>query len=611
MMQLLMREIRPDEVEQEVTQRDQFNTDTVGLVETLVREALQNSTDSQSKSTTAPVRTAIKVLEAPPASASYWKELLTPLFPHLRACGISLDNLDVETPRLLLIEDFNTTGLLGATDKKDDRNFSDFWRRTGRSHKRGEQGGRWGLGKLVFSSTSKLRTFFGLTIQEEDPKRRPLLMGQAVLKHHCIPGTPPKEYAPHAFFAEALTSGLQVPIADYAEIEAFRAATGIERRDEPGLSIVVPCIHDDTTVEAMLPHVVRNWFFPILTGKLVVELGTVVLNQATFAELAREHGGEDFADGPRVGFITALHSARASAPAVTLRKDWPSVGVEQALDASDLDKLRAGYAAGDLVAVRAPMSLRPQAGASLPTHLDVYLQQSSAAVRGEAFYVRGAITIPGEARRFRGRNCLGALIADDSPVATFLGDAEGPAHTSWSGSAEKVRENWKNPSERLREIRDLLNGFFEAIAVPDQRLDEDALKHLLYVNRAGSSTTARKRKPVITKPEIPPIKRKPMPFRLVERKGGFAIHGNPGGAFPVRLLVKAAYDVSEGDPLRNYSPHDFALDGGDIKVVAEGAKVTARNGHELVIEAEAPAFCVAVTGFDANRDLFVDAEVAG
>ena len=46
-MELTFREIRPDEVEKEVTQRDQFNSDEVELIEALVREAHQNSLDAR------------------------------------------------------------------------------------------------------------------------------------------------------------------------------------------------------------------------------------------------------------------------------------------------------------------------------------------------------------------------------------------------------------------------------------------------------------------------------------------------------------------------------------------------------------------------------------
>jgi hypothetical protein len=40
-------------------------------------------------------------------------------------------------PDCLVIEDFGTTGLTGSVDSNDEDNFSDFWRRVGRSHKAG------------------------------------------------------------------------------------------------------------------------------------------------------------------------------------------------------------------------------------------------------------------------------------------------------------------------------------------------------------------------------------------------------------------------------------------------------------------------------------------
>ena len=70
---------------------------------------------------------------------------------------------DRDSTRLLVIEDFGTTGLTGAVDIKDDGQFCGFWRRFGRSNKKQAQGGRWGLGKLVFPSASQVRTVVGLT----------------------------------------------------------------------------------------------------------------------------------------------------------------------------------------------------------------------------------------------------------------------------------------------------------------------------------------------------------------------------------------------------------------------------------------------------------------
>jgi hypothetical protein len=610
-MELLVREIRPDEVEQEITQRDQFNTDTVGLAETLVREAHQNSMDGVSKINPPPsrtVRTRITITDARIEDGPFWTSLFEPLRPHLEACGIPLAGIDISKPRLLVIEDFETTGLLGAIDQKDASNFSDFWRRTGTSHKRGDQGGRWGLGKLVFSSASRIRTFFGLTVQESDDVRIGLLMGQAVLKTHRIGEGEPREFAPHAFFAVRGPREFQLPETDVTAVAAFSAAAGLVRTREPGLSIVVPFVHDDITPEAMLPHLIRNWFFPILTGKLVVEIGPFVLDQTTFSQLAKDHGGPDFADGRRVDFISDLNAARASSPATMLQNNWTSDGIERATTEESLQQLRVDYAAGKLIAIRAPLVIRPKTGSVEPTFVDLYLQSSPETTRGEALFVRGAITIPGEARRFRGRGCLAALVAEDHTVAAFLGDAEGPAHTMWSGTAEKVREGWKNPSERLKEIRDVLNQFYQAVAQIVDQLDPDALIDVFFVNRAGESKITRRRNPVVKKPTIPPIPRRPSAYRLIERKGGFAIRSTEHTTLPLQILVKTAYDVVDGNPIRQHNKLDFDLSAGEISIDSKGAAVNPSAPNEILIDVSALDFAVTLSGFDENRDLFVKAE---
>src|SRR5436305_1999742 len=83
-------------------------------------------------------------------------------------------------------------------ERKDDSNMKDFWRRVSRSHKGGDKDGSWGLGKIVFPASSKIRTFFGFTVRNDDENLTPLLMGQAVLRHHVLKGI---EYAPIGLFS--------------------------------------------------------------------------------------------------------------------------------------------------------------------------------------------------------------------------------------------------------------------------------------------------------------------------------------------------------------------------------------------------------------------------
>src|ERR1041385_7391895 len=141
-------------VEQELTQRDQFNNDEVELAEALVREVIQNSTDASNGSGPVVVRFSVRSFTGQRALElhSYFAKLR----PHLAACGLDASALERNDARALIIEDFSTKGLTGSPDELDNDNFHNFWRRHGKSVKAGKSGGRWGLGKLVFSTSSEI-----------------------------------------------------------------------------------------------------------------------------------------------------------------------------------------------------------------------------------------------------------------------------------------------------------------------------------------------------------------------------------------------------------------------------------------------------------------------
>jgi hypothetical protein len=87
----------------------------------------------------------------------------------------------------MVIEDYGTRGLQGEVLQYDDldddikkNDFFYFWRNIGRTKKELTDLGRWGLGKTVFQAASRINTFFGLTVREDDG--RAYLMGQSVLK---------------------------------------------------------------------------------------------------------------------------------------------------------------------------------------------------------------------------------------------------------------------------------------------------------------------------------------------------------------------------------------------------------------------------------------------
>ncbi|MFZ1471271.1 MAG: hypothetical protein WAT09_20165, partial [Paracoccaceae bacterium] len=114
-----------NDVEQEVTEVDQFNSETVDLQETLIRESAQNSQDARAG--VEPVRIRIG-LSSP--ERTYLASLTQQLEPRVRAAGFEWPE-DTE-PRAVVVEDFGTKGLTGAVDDHHSTdNYRSFFFRHG------------------------------------------------------------------------------------------------------------------------------------------------------------------------------------------------------------------------------------------------------------------------------------------------------------------------------------------------------------------------------------------------------------------------------------------------------------------------------------------------
>ena len=170
--------LSPNAEEHGISEWDQFDKEDLGIDETLLREATQNSLDARANSDgDAVVRVRIQWLRREDLAEPEWlDELLSRLEPHLNAAGRRPDRREYAA---LVVEDFGTSGLTGRTDDPGDTgNFRGFFYRHSSSHKGGTAGGRWGLGKLVFARMSGWSCWFGLTARADG---RTLLMGKAAI----------------------------------------------------------------------------------------------------------------------------------------------------------------------------------------------------------------------------------------------------------------------------------------------------------------------------------------------------------------------------------------------------------------------------------------------
>lgn len=598
-----------DMVETDVTQRDQFKNDDVDLADSLGREATQNSLDASIGNGGVRLRLSYLTNGNGP-SPEFVKSLFDGHREHAEAAGINVSSINFDKPSALVIEDFGTTGLTGKTDVKDTGNFSDFWRRHGLSHKTGKNLGRWGLGKLVFSMSSQLNAFFGLTVQSDTGYR--VLMGQTVLGMHTLEGD---DYPAHAFFAEqekgtSQTRPLPLPIKDEVFLEEFIKQFRLTRKSEPGLSVAIPFPHADLTREAMIGVAVSNYFIPILRKQLVLEFDDLRIDQTNILQVTQDYARGQIKDVEEVfSFVTAAEQATAFfEPA---NPDWYKKNRlnEDDFSEEDLSAMRNKFTHGETIAVRLPIEIRKNGEAPGKTHFNVFLKRPAELTHGQDFYLRRAITVPQEAK-FRERKALGMLIADDDLIAAFLGDAENASHTKWNGKAEKLK-NYSSAENRLRAIRNSVVELHDHLLQAVEEEDRRALLDFFWTPGAGGGSS-KKKKPVVTtpprklEPPVPPV------LRISDCPGGVVIQPGRGlkpDETPLKAKVLLAYDVSQGNPFKLYSVSDFDLgDEHAIQINVQGSAKLEAAKNELHCDINGSDFEIRVTGFDPKRDLIVRAE---
>lgn len=601
------RPLTPDEVETEVTQRDQFHDDLVGLSDTIVREVVQNSLDAK-RDKKIVVSFSIRSRDDG-IDPDFVNKLFRGQTDHAVAAGLDVSEIDFSQPMALVIEDFGTSGLTGSTVEKDEDHFSDFWRRHGRSHKSGKSGGRWGLGKLVYSMASGLRTFFGITVRADDPV--PLLMGQSVLQTHKLNGT---EYATHGFFAELKQDnpykGRQLPLTAQTLIENFSGNFALRRDSSPGLSIVIPFPSPDLCIDDMIGVGIVNYFFPVLTDQLVLEFDGRSIDSSSLRHMAAEYASREVhtETDKLFDFVEEIHGFDR-ARIVSARPDWyrPNFNLaEDAFEESKLEELREAFGNHETIGVILPVTIVRKDGTERNSNFEVYLKRPEVLSRGMDMYVRGGITVPGEAK-FRDRKGFGALIARDDPVAEFLGDAENAAHTKWNGRAEKLTGKYRNSGQTLKAVRNSVVRLYDILSQAVEEEEEEALLDFFWTpSEKGLQKKPGKKTPPTPMPEIEP---QPKPFRVVEQDDGFSIRpADPidADSIPLECRLVAAYDLVSKNPFSKYDRIDFDFSRkGEIEIDATGVTIESVNENRIDFSIDSPDFRLSVTGFDPERDVVV------
>ena len=582
-----------------------FNVGDLDWSAAIVRESIQNSLDARLPSgNNVLVRFSLK---SGPLSkfTDYYSELV----PHVRSCGFPFNPETKPEFRYLAIEDFGTIGLDGPITRtglksKGRSNYYDFWWREGISLKEGRDAGRWGLGKTVFFICSELRSFWGYTIRHND--ERELLLGKALLKSHQLEDD---HYDYYAYFSV----GENHPIESGDFIQVFKSRFGITRKNEPGLSIIIPYPVEDISTNALIRAVIQHYFYPVIKGTLIVEIEddthSYTIDNNSIFELAgkqnwKETSWEDHSVESILFFIyNSVKTTQNNFLVLNRCEGTPKIS--ESLFGDTLEYAQKRFNENHLVALHIPVIIELSDGLVHESYFQVFIQKNEDLVRPEEFYIRSGILVS-EIKMIKG-NVRALLTAEDESVAKFLGDSESPAHTDWKERTERFRQKYRLATYTLRFIRSSMRDLIKILNIPPPGVDKDFLKEIFNIPEGSDDTPG----------SLPPDEftsgapAKEDLFRIRKISGGFKVSLNKSGQFrPVRCHLEVAYNTKRGNPISNYDIWDFVISPDHtgtnyINPEISGGRIVRVVENFMVFTVENQDFSLQMKGFDPNRELVV------
>ena len=613
--------MRPGEINVDPIEGEFFTTEVIGSInDALVRESIQNSLDAAAGSD--PVTVRLSFYNSPSLRSNH-KDVITMylegLTPHLHAKHAGLQELPSpsETLDYILIEDFGTRGLQGDIQQYDDldddvkkNDFYYFWRNIGRTQKESADLGRWGLGKTVFQAASRINSFFGFTMRKDDA--RVLLMGQSVLKIHKVDGN---RYAPYGYFGH-FDGELALPIDDAGYLESFATHFLVDRFDKPGLSVLIPFPDKDITPGECVKSAINHYFFPILSGKLIVELRHAgkqySLNNQTLdsylkkSQWPEKHGMLGLMDFTR----WAIQQAEESFISLKAPKAGRAPKLRGCFDPEQIVDLQQRFSEGNRMAFYVPLTVQKQKTSELlHTGFSVFLERDEKLEKAEDYFIRQGITIP-EVSSLKHKGTRAIVSITEPNLSTFLGDAENPAHTEWERNSKKFKKKYKLGPSTLDFVKTSPREIVKILTQPQKGRDENLLKHIFALPTSrikaigikGKDAPGEGDKKTSTEQFVDVIGFNYL--QLTSIKGGFRLAKQPQATkLPRYITVWVAYDVRSGNPFKKYTPLDFDVAKSPINIQVQGAHVLLNKNNTIQIKVHKGSFKLAVIGFDMHRDL--------
>ena len=614
--------IEPFRVQGRGIAEDNFAQETRTGLEILVREAIQNPLDARATGNAGPVTVVLKRLLPEQYDSTFLQNLISEDYiARLETATGNGVGHNSWNSSVLVIEDFGTTGLQGKYDDPDvdgdEENWNAFWFREGEGAKSSlGSNGRAGQGKITYYRVGAARAVFGFTVRQSDSKN--LIMGRSSFRRTYFHKG--MKYERDAFWCFEKSHKV-LPSEEPGDVAEFQRAFNLQRKSETGLSLVVPFPLEYDDREAVRT-VVSEFYFPIACGRLHVKIGDIEITGENIDKVAdifltdklTSEIGSCFTKGFRNFVRSVVEDEKTTKKPVELKAGWERNPVLKDIFFPEgaLDDLRTSIEKGERISVRFPLTIRPKKGTPVSTWFDVHLQIPEEMEKVEEAYIRRDLLIGSEIH-LAGNTYLqkarGLTLIEDGVMSAFLADAEEPTHLKWNASRPRLAEEYQNPKEMVRSVRQAMPRLLALLSGGIMKRDvrvlakyftkpaEEGTKHTPGGKDSGGKNT---------KPKVDPVKSKRKPFKLGTGVDWVTVRPNgsmgPGKEeLPIACMLELAYEGPDQDPFSSYDPFDFDLsDEISHGVEVNGLAITGRKGNRIEFEVRDPDFVLKINGFDPN-----------
>lgn len=642
MAQWKFRPYGKDEIRSNPIQEEFFTTNEVGSISNaIVREGIQNALDEWTKEPGTIVKIRIflsgekyKILKPD------FDPLFLDLYPHILEQNSGLRDLPEfkDGMKYLVFEDFNTNGLEGdpeeadADDKSVPHNFFWFWRNIGISGKTDEKLGRWGLGKTVFPASSRINTFWGITVRKNERDKK-LLLGQSILISHKVNNEPKLGFVPYGFFGlyKDPSSCFASPIEDFSFIDSFEKKFKLKRNNTSGLSVVVPFVTEEITHEKLIYSAIEQYFLPIIQGKLEISVASEdnevhlskdsirnIIQTIDFSKLGeerlripnKESSDKLFNLAEWICSLPELSYIKLKEPPVSNVPQWRNSLFENI----DTKNLSEKFENGDRLAFMIPLKYHPKKENGAIKWFKAFLEKDVSLNKAENHYIRNGITITG-VNSLSTPGVRGIVLIEDEFLVKMIGDAENPAHTEIQKDSRNFKDKYHNGDKCLSFLTRALHEIFLKLQKPAEGIEKDMLKDIFFVpltnNENEKVLPDDDSSSEVNEDNVPLInKETKQKIQIIKVENGFRIIKNEKGGDCVGALIeiKMGYMIARGNPITKYDKLDFEMNKPPVKITYHGINITAQQLNELSFEIEEENFEIDLIGFDKNRDLIIKAK---